>query len=101
MVEAANSRIKNEKLNKQILESQASIKPKYKRVELPANGFLKLKEEQAVGQFEEKFICMICTEVVERPSMCKNCSRSFCSDCIAGWATKNADCPCPNCQKPF
>ena len=69
---------------------------------MPADGsFPKLKEDQAVGEIDDNFICMMCTEIVTQPQACTDCSRLFCHDCMESWKQMNAECPCPNCQKPF
>ena len=51
-------------LDAQIDLHKDSLKPKYNPIELPACGYMQLKEEQAVGNLNNDFICMICTEVV-------------------------------------
>ena len=37
---------------------------------------------------DQIFICKVCTQVVENPRECQQCSNLFCSDCISAWQSE-------------
>mmetsp|Transcript_39291 Transcript_39291/g.59990 ORF Transcript_39291/g.59990 Transcript_39291/m.59990 type:complete len:101 (-) Transcript_39291:611-913(-) len=67
---------------------------------LPPQDKVALKQEELVSDcpFINELKCLICMNIVIRPTECKECDALFCSDCITknrqqGYNRNNDKCP--------
>jgi len=47
----------------------------------------------AIGQFDDEFVCSICTDIVQNPVVIPVCDHYFCDSCIRPWVQSKANCP--------
>jgi len=57
--------------------------------------------ETCLDTFDEYFKCLICLQVIQKPSQCSQlrCDSLFCGKCIKGWLKNHSDCPI--CKSDF
>jgi len=47
----------------------------------------------AIGEFDDEFVCSICTDIVQNPVVIPACDHYFCDSCIRPWVQSNSNCP--------